>query len=186
MPVKTQSEARRQISVYELSETPAFKCLSPKQAIWILTYCQHYLDTGELDPLGATKAAYECAKEEYARTFAYQLLSHPKIVVCLNRFFGETPERSFLDQVERACLNKKLTVAQVDALKLYGELRGWTGRRKRSKADDEPETDSPSIDAGTFGAPAQKVPEDALEVWSDPKTGALIGYRDRSGEAIKL
>jgi hypothetical protein len=70
----------------------------------------------------------------------------------MNRFFGNSPEQSFLDQVERACYDKKLTVAQVDALKLYSNLKGWSSGIKwpdssKSKVSDEPENDSQPTEA---------------------------------------
>jgi hypothetical protein len=145
MPV--QSKVTPCMNAYDLSRTSAFHRLSPKQAVWVLTYVQGYLDTGIFDPLAATKASYDCANEESARTFGYQLISHPKILIAMNRFFGDSPEQSFLNQVEQACFNKKLSVAQVDALKLYGELRGWTGRRNRAVEEDEPVLDGGTAEA---------------------------------------
>jgi hypothetical protein len=130
-----QLKAQPLTNLADVSKTPEFGHLSQKQAAWILKYIKGWLDTGSFDATASTLASYDCKTVESARTFSYQLLTNPKIILVLNRFFGNTPEQSFLEQVERACYTRKLTVAQVDALKLYGELRGWTGRRKRDTED---------------------------------------------------
>lgn len=194
MTVKTQLDTAPRMTVLELSRTSAFSHLSPKQATWIMFYCQGYLDTGSFDPVAATKAAYNCANNESARTFAYQLMSHPKILICLNRFFGETPEQSFLDQVEQACFNKKLTVAQVEALKLYSNLKGWDrgfsrNHRVINNSADQPETDSPIVEAGTFDAtkietPASRVPGGATPLVD--AQGIVRGYRTADGRYVQF
>jgi len=146
-------EVNQQLNAYELSQTVEFGHLSPKMATWVLTYVQNYLDTGTFDPLAATRASYECATEESARTFGYQLMANPKVLITLNRFFGNSPEQSFLEQVEKAIYSRKLSVAQVDALKLYSNLQGWSSGIKwsgLSKPKDAAE--EPSVQAFPIGA----------------------------------
>jgi hypothetical protein len=127
-----QLEVNPRMSLAELSQTVEFGHLSPKMAVWVRTYVQSFLDTGTFDPLVATQAAYECTTEASARTFGYQLLAHPKIILVLNRFFGTSQERASIRQVERAISNRRLSVAQIQALRLYSDLQGWSSGIKCS------------------------------------------------------
>jgi hypothetical protein len=128
----------------ELAATIEFAHLSPKMANWVRAYVKNYIDSGKLDPTTATKAAYDCRSDETARTFGYQLIGNPKIILALNRFFGNSPEQAFLKEVERAIYNRKLTVAQVRALELLCRVNGWANGLPRSTdirvgAQNEPE-----------------------------------------------
>ena len=192
MPFKTQSQVETRMSLYDLTQTAEFGHLSPKMAVWIMNYVQHFIDTGTFDPLAATMAAYSVKNEENGRILGYQLLGNLKIITVLNRFFGRTPEQSFLKQVERAIHKRKLTVAQVTALRFYAELNGWSSginwpdSSKTKIADalggSEPSTDSqPNAEASPH-----QVPADALEVFTDPVSGVTIGFRAANGEAVKL
>ena len=128
-----QPEVNQRMNAQELSQTVEFAHLSPKMAAWVLAYVQSFLDTGTFDPLSATKASYHCSNDESARTFGYQLMANAKILLTLNRFFGESPEQSFLKQVEKAIYSRRLTIAQVRALELLCRANGWANGIPRSK-----------------------------------------------------
>ena len=152
-----QPEINQRMNAYELSQTVEFGHLSPKMATWVRTYVQSFLETGSFDPLAATKAAYTCHSDESARTFGYQLMAHPKIILALNRFFGATPEESFLKQVEKAIYSRRLTIAQVRALELMCRAKGWANGIPRAKDINlsRPEADEPegtSEEASVAGA----------------------------------
>jgi hypothetical protein len=132
MAPATQYEAQR-MSLDELTHTVEFAHLSPKMGTFVRIYLQNFLDTGTFDPLSATKTGYDCKSDSSARTFGYQLLSNPKIILCLNRFFGSSPEEAFLRQVEKAIYSRKLTIAQVRALELQCKLNGWENGIPRSR-----------------------------------------------------
>ncbi len=169
-------------SLCELAETIEFGRLSPKMSVWVLTYLQHYIDTGILDTLLATNAAYQCQSEKTARVFGYQLLANPKIKAVLHRFFDEAqepapvpmdPERKKLIVLVR----KQLRAAEpgsVAAQRLTSQLQGLI------LGGQEEET------AKSVAVSKAQVPADALETWSDPVTGVVIGYRDSKGEAVQL
>lgn len=157
MAPATQSEAQR-MSLDELTHTVEFAHLSPKMATFVRTYVQTFLDTGTFDPLLATKTGYDCKSDLSARTFGYQLLSNAKIILCLNRFFGSSPEEAFLRQVEKAIYSRKLTIAQVRALELQCKLNGWENGIPRSRdlhmtgpeTDDEPQPKAETSSAQKF------------------------------------
>ncbi len=142
-------EVKQHMTAHELSQTIEFGHLSPKMATWVLSYVQNFLDKGTFDPLTSTKAAYQCATEESARTFGYQLMAHPKILLTLNRFFGDSPEQAFLKQVEKAIYRRRLTIAQIRALELLCRVNGWANGMPHSKDIklSLPESDENEIDA---------------------------------------
>ena len=179
-----------------LESSPQWAALTEQQRIWVT----QFLATGSA--LLATRTAYKAKSEANARVLSYEIAKNHRILAALDVAAGKASpvktERERLIATEQrqrkqliATVRKQLAAAEqgsTAAQRFTAQLERLTIGIKVSRPaiDDERETDSP-IDAGTFGAPlAQKVPEDALEVWSDPKTGVLIGYRDRSGEAIKL
>jgi hypothetical protein len=125
MPAVKSEVERPLMTPSQLSQTAEFRQLSPKMATWVLSYVQNYLDTGTFDPLVATNAAYKCSTEGNARTFGFQLLANAKINRTLNRFFGYTPEQAFREQVEKAIYKRKISVAQVQALKLFADVNGF-------------------------------------------------------------
>ena len=118
-------EINQRLTLAELQDTMEYRHLSPKMGSWLSAYVQKFLDTGTFDPLCATQAAYKCNTPETARTFGYQLLANPKIILALNRFFGTTPEQAFLKSVEKAIYNRRLTNAQVRALELDCKVHGF-------------------------------------------------------------
>jgi hypothetical protein len=89
-------EIEPSLNLYELSGTVEFNHLSQKQGLWVLQYVQGFLDSGTFNSLKATQAVYECKNEETARILGYQLKANSKINAVLNRFFGDSPEQSFL------------------------------------------------------------------------------------------
>jgi hypothetical protein len=84
------------MSVYALAETPEFGKLSPKMATFLMCYVQGFINTGSFDFIDAVQSAYKTKNRESARTFGYQLLSNPKIVATLERFFGGDSDQASL------------------------------------------------------------------------------------------
>src|SRR5258708_19771521 len=56
------------------------------------------------------------------------LMSNIRIIAVLNRHFNREPIEEFLIQIDRAIQNKKLSVAQLNALKLKADILGYTTR----------------------------------------------------------
>ena len=118
------SEPKR-MSMEELRTTREYARLTERQKMFIETYCSAGLVDGHYDAVVATLLAYRCKDEEVARIMSYSLMANIRIVAVLNRHFGETPVESFLKTLERAISNKKLTIAQLQALRLYCDVMGF-------------------------------------------------------------
>ena len=112
----------------ELSQTQEFQRLTPKQRLFVSTYCEGGLATGVYDPIAATRTAYECKSVEVARIMSYALMANIRIIAVLNRHFNAEPIEEFLVMLDRAINNKKVTVAQIQALRLKCELLGFVTR----------------------------------------------------------
>ena len=122
------SDASKKLTVEQLQETQEYQRLTQKQQLFVATYCAGGLLDGKYDAVAATRTAYQCKSAEVARIMSYSLLQNIRIVEVLNRHFGVTPIEEFLVQVNRAINNKHLTTAQMDALKLKGDLLGYANR----------------------------------------------------------
>ena len=93
--------------------------------MFIQTYCCGGAVDGNYDAVSATNAAYQCKSDEVARVMSYSLLANINIVAVLNRHFGTEPIDAFLESLDRAVRNKKLTLAQLGALQLQCEVMGF-------------------------------------------------------------
>jgi len=112
----------------ELEKLPECQHLTKKQKLFVAEYCESGLVTGNYDPVAATQTAYECKTPEVARIMSYALMSSVKIIAVLNRHFGTEPIEQFMVTLDRAITNKKLTMAQILALRLKAEIQGFTSR----------------------------------------------------------
>lgn len=116
------------LTLEQIKATQEYAVLTGKQQLFVETYCASGIDTGTYDPVLAALTAYKCASKENARVMSYSLMSNIRIIAVLNRHFNREPIEEFLIQVDRAIQNKKLTVAQLNALKLKGDILGYTTR----------------------------------------------------------
>jgi hypothetical protein len=185
--LQTETERAPRMSGFELSRTQEFSHLSAKMGRFVLAYVQGLIDTDTADPVAAVKFAYNTKNDESARTFGFQLLSNIKVILTLNRFFGVTPNEAFLKQVERAIYNPNISVAQVDALRLYSAIHGIEKTAvgvaaNKAAAKNHGHKAEPEVSAATT---SRRVPADAVSVWKD-KNDAVIGYRDASGKDVQL
>lgn len=92
----------RYMTIEQLSKTPEFRKLSPKQGLFLKTYIQSFLDLGEFDPKLATRSAYDTSQTEHARIFSYQLLKQKKVQAALRvwRNFGKSKRQIAIDDLE--------------------------------------------------------------------------------------
>src|SRR5579864_2503363 len=116
------------LTLEEIKTTQEYSILTGKQQLFIETYIRSGLDTGTYDPVLAAQTAYTVKNRENARVMSYALMANIRIVAVLNRHFAKEPLAEFIEQVDRAIRNKKLSVAQLQALKLKGDLLGYTTR----------------------------------------------------------
>lgn len=122
------AETTHRLGREELEATPEYQQLTHKQQLFVMHYCMGGLVDGHYDQTAATQTAYNCKSLESARVMSYSLLSNIRIIAALNRHFNRTPIEEFLVQVNRAITNKKLSVAQLNALKLKADILGFTAR----------------------------------------------------------
>lgn len=122
------SEVSKRLTLEQIKDTQEYSILTGKQQLFVETYIRGGIDTGTYDPKSAAMIAYSCKSLEVARIMSYALMSNIRIVAALNRHFNREPLEAFLIQVDRAIINKKLTVAQFNALKLKGDILGYTTR----------------------------------------------------------
>ena len=118
----------KRLTLDEVKATQEYSVLTGKQQFFVETYCKSGLDTGTYDPILATLTAYKCKSREIARIMSYSLMANIRIVEVLNRHFNREPIEEFMVQLNRAIQNKKLSVAQLQALKLKADIQGFTAR----------------------------------------------------------
>lgn len=118
------TEEQKRLTVEEVRETPEYSRLTSRQQAFVLNYCAGGLQTGKYDATQATLAAYNCKSVEIARIMSYSLMANIRIAAVLNRHFNATPTEQFMLVLDRAIHNKKLTTAQLGALKLKCEVMG--------------------------------------------------------------
>jgi hypothetical protein len=133
------------LTLDQIKDTQEYSILTGKQQLFVETYCQSGIDTGTYDPILAAMTAYVCKSQENARVMSYALMANIRIVAALNRHFNREPIEEFLVQIDRAIRNKKLTVAQMQALKLKADVCGFSARLP-----------------GTANMPAGTIPNDVV------------------------
>ena len=119
------SEPKTRMPLSEIRLTPEYQKLTPKQQLFVAAYVDGGLLDGHYDPIAATRTAYECKTPEVARIMSYSLMANIRIVAVLNRHFQTEPIEEFMVMLDRAINNKKLTVAQLNALKLKCDILGF-------------------------------------------------------------
>lgn len=121
-------EDRKRLSIDEIEATQEYQQLTPKQRLFVSTYCDGGIRNGVYDPISATLLAYKCKNPESARVMSYALMGNIRIVAALNRHFNAEPIEQFLVEIDRAIRNKSLSIAQLQALKLKADLLGFSAR----------------------------------------------------------
>ena len=121
-------EESTRIPITELQNTQEYQRLTPKQRMFVASYCQMGLDTGTYDPVAATQMAYKCRNYETARVMSYDLLSNIRVIAVLNLHFNRQPIEEFLLTLDRAIGSRKVTAAQIQALRLKAYLMGFMTR----------------------------------------------------------
>jgi len=97
-----------------------------------------FLATG--DKAKAVSASYHCKTPETVRVMCYRVFNHPRVIAVLAVANGADPDKVvFLERVERLIRSKKTTVAQVQAIRLYGQMLGFIDGQK---PEPEPEFES--------------------------------------------
>jgi hypothetical protein len=112
----------KRLTTKELAQTPEYQQLTNKQKLFVLTYVGSGMVDGNYNGAEAALTAYKCKSRESARIMSYSLLANIKIVAVLNRHFSIEPREEFLALLDRAIRNKKLTMAQLGALKLKCDI----------------------------------------------------------------
>lgn len=122
------AEAPKKMPLEELEHTQEYQRLTRKQKLFVSTYVAGGLADGHYDEVQATYTAYPCKSWDVARVMSYGLMSNVRIIMVLSRHFNEEPIQVFLDSLDRAILNKKVTVAQAQLLRLKSDVLGFANR----------------------------------------------------------
>jgi hypothetical protein len=189
MPKTIENVIEQRLTLDELRDTMEFQHLSPKMQMWVSSYVQNFLNNGTFDPVFATRTAYAGKNAENIRRIGYQMLSTPKVLFALNRFFGYSPEQAFRKAVEKAIYNRRLTNAQIRALELQCRMSGYGCANPPNRNGYKPKAAEPEakVESETPRADeTRQVPADALTVWSDKTTGVVIGYRSADRRDVKF
>lgn len=109
----------------ELEKTQEYQRLTPKQKLFVASYCEGGRVDGNYNSVTATQTAYACKDAETARVMSYAVMGNIKIIAVLNRHFGAEPIEQFLSMLDRAINNKKVSVAQIMALRLKCKILGF-------------------------------------------------------------
>jgi len=132
---------KERLTIEQLRAEQVFTDLTPRQQKMIETFAS----SG--DRIQAVLAAYNAKSPEVARVMAYEFFANPKVVACLTVYFQDDPLEVFKREVRRAYHNKNLSVAQVQAMKMFCDLNGWGAASLPDlhgrDADGEPETSKP-------------------------------------------
>jgi hypothetical protein len=112
----------------ELQATSEYLKLTQKQQLFVSTYVAGGLADGHYDAVQAVRTAYNCKTLEVARIMSYAIMGNIRIIAVLNRHFQATPTEELLVAIDRAINNKKLTMAQLYALKLKCDVLGLANR----------------------------------------------------------
>lgn len=110
-----------------MKEKPEFRRLTQQQQNFLENYILGGERDGHFDQVAATLSAYTCANRKSARVLSYNILSSLKVLEVLNIYFSIGPVENFLKILDRAVHNRRLTTAQVEALKLKAEVLGLHG-----------------------------------------------------------
>jgi hypothetical protein len=127
-PATNISPVSKRVPIERLRETDEFENLTLCQKLFIETYIASGVELGVYDQITATQTAYKCKNQEVARVMSYALMTNRRIVAVLNLHFAREPLAVFLETLDRAIKNKKLTLAQFKALALKARILGFESR----------------------------------------------------------
>ena len=108
----------------ELKKTVEFQLLTQRQQMYVSTYVETGMSLGRYDDEAAIRMAYRCSTDESVRVMRYALRRSVRVIDVLNLHFGRNATEAFLVDVNRAIRNKKLTIAQVEAMILKSKILG--------------------------------------------------------------
>lgn len=155
----------------ELQQSPEYAACSDKMKLWLQT-----LISSDFNYKLATATAYNCKNLRQAHVFSYAVRKWPVIRAALNLYLGRSEQDVFLEDLKETIRRSPVgSDRHVRAQALYARLKFGV-----SESSAEPEAEPVPV------IPDSRVPTDHLEVWSDPKTGVVIGYRAANGDAVKL
>jgi hypothetical protein len=146
--------AKERLTLDQLRATECWADLTRKQKLVVLAFIA--LDG---DKTAAVQVAYNTRSEHNAQILSYQVFESPRVVAALTAYYQSDPLDSFKSDVRKAYQNRRLSVAQVTALKLFCELNGWGsaslpnmhGRDVQPEpSTDEPEAVEPVAPQQTF------------------------------------
>ncbi len=125
------------IEVWE--QTREFLACTTKQQ----KFLKAYVEAG--DAMAASRAAYAATTEKGFRDLGYQTLRAPNVQTALRLYRGVSDQQAILDDLAKRLANhEKITIAEIEALKILVNSPVWTahlqqpGNFAEAKAESEP------------------------------------------------
>jgi hypothetical protein len=94
---------KTRLTVEQIALSSEYQRLTKRMQKWVMVYLQHFIDTGEWDPLAATQAAYTSANINVARVTSWRVKRHTLIKEVLDLFINskKSPQDLALEEMQR-------------------------------------------------------------------------------------
>jgi hypothetical protein len=180
---------KERLSLDQLHATQVYSDLTPRQKILVETFIG-----SNGDRVAAVKAAYTTKSGEVARVMAYEAFASPRVIAALAAYFQSDPLEDFKAELRKAYRNKRLSIAQFNALKLHAEVCGWTSDSLPDKNDiDEPETSKPQASRTSAATPVGMGSANDVQIFPPatpkprrPQIGDIVRYENNWYKATAL
>lgn len=127
-PMPYADRAAQRLGWEELSQTPEFALLTPKEQLFIATYISNGYNV-----VHAIRTAYDCSTDKNAKIMSYPLMRRPQITTVLMIHFGDWNSDDHIDasvdaftkRLARDIIRGKIDETQLKAMRLLAEVNGW-------------------------------------------------------------
>jgi hypothetical protein len=172
---------KERLTLEQLQATPVFGDLTQRQQKLVETFI-----ATNGDRIASVLAAYSVKTPSSARILAYEYFSSPRVIAAIAAYFQTSPLESFKAEVRKAYRNSKLSVAQIEALKLHAVLNGWHITAFKDLYDVTPKLTKKVAAAqkAALETPASRIPPGCKPVRD--AAGELKGYMDLENRFVGL
>jgi Terminase small subunit len=118
----------KQMTIDQLKKQFEFRQLTAKQQAFVLAYIETSNSTE------AAKVAYETKNPQI---MGCQVIARPAIQFVLGLFYGASPNEAFARYLWKQITNKQITNQQVEAMRLYADVRGMRNAHTNGHAVTE-------------------------------------------------
>src|SRR5665213_1255787 len=111
------TKPKSMMTLDELKQTPEYADCSDKMKLFLVTLIENGFNY-----TAATRAAF---KTKDPAKYSWAVRNWPAVRHALNVYRGWSAFDIWMDAVQRASRNRKVTIAQLQALKLQSDAMGW-------------------------------------------------------------